>query len=480
MQEIIVFPMKRSLLLLCILTLVLTVLVACSGNDETTADKTTTDPSGSTTAVTTAETTTKVTESAPTTTKVHVHVDYAASVQPGDDSVSVKQVVKDIHAFIDGDTTHFNVNTLVNGKDIVKARYLAVNTPESTGKIEEWGKAASNFTKETLKKAVSIMVESDTKNWDVDSTGDRCLLWVWYKTEENAPWRNLNIELLQNGLAIASNSGNNRYGSVCLDAIAQAKIEKLHIYSGQKDPGFFYGDAVEVTLKELRRNIESYADKKVAFTGIVTLDSNNGVYVENYDAETDMYYGIYVYYGFNLSAKGLEVLSEGNEVRIVGTAQYYETGGTWQVAGVSCNAFKPNDPNNLVLISEGNKPGYQEVSGVDFLEKKVTFEKEDGSLYSMDFAKLAMDTSISMKNLVVKRIYTTQSENATSNGAMTLTCEVDGKTITVRTNVLFDEDGNKVTEAAFAGKTIDVEGVVGYFSGDYQIKVVALDGITVH
>lgn len=464
--------MKRSLLFLLILAVTVILLAACGGETGTTAKETTEAPATTTAA--------PVTTTVPETTKVHVHIDYAATVVPGDDSVSVKQIVKDVKSYIDGDTTHFNVNELVNGKNVVKARYLAVNTPESTGKVEEWGKAASKFTKETLQKAVSIMVESDTTKWDVDSTGDRCLLWIWYKTEENAPWRNLNIELLQNGLAIASNSNNNRYGSVCMDAIAQAKAEKLHIYSGQKDPGFFYGDAVELTLKELRRNIESYADIKVAFTGIVTLDSNNGVYVESYDAETDMYYGIYVYYGFNLSAKGLKILSEGNEVRIVGTAQYYETGGTWQVAGVSCNAFKPDDPNNLVLISENNKPGYQEVTATDFLEKKVTFEREDGTLYTKDFSSLAMDTSISMKNLVVKRIYTTESENDTSNGAMTLTCEVDGKTVTVRTNVLFDEDGKKVTEAAFAGKTIDVEGVVGLFNGDYQIKVVALDGITVH
>jgi len=464
--------MKRSLLFLLILAVTVILLAACGGETGTTAENTTAAP------VTTTSPT--VTTTVPETTKVHVHIDYAATVVPGDDSVSVKQIVKDVKSYIDGDTTHFNVKELVNGKDVVKARYLAVNTPESTGKVEEWGKAASKFTKETLQKAVSIMIESDTLKWDVDSTGDRCLLWIWYKTEENAPWRNLNIELLQNGLAIASNSNNNRYGSVCMDAIAQAKAEKLHVYSGQKDPGFFYGDAVELTLKELRRNIEEYADKKVAFTGIVTLDSNNGVYVESYDAETDMYYGIYVYYGFNLSAKGLEILSEGNEVRIVGTAQYYETGGTWQVAGVSCNAFKPNDPNNLVLISENNKPGYKEVTAADFLEKKVTFEREDGTLYTKDFSSLAMDTSISMKNLVVKRIYTSESENDTSNGAMTLTCEVDGKTITVRTNVLFDADGKKVTEAAFAGKTIDVEGVVGLFNGDYQIKVVALDGITVH
>lgn len=408
-------------------------------------------------------------------------VDYAASVQPGEDSVSVKQIVKSVYNYIDGDTTHFNVDTPVNGKTVVKARYLGVNTPESTGKIEEWGKAASTFTKETLKGATSIMIESDTTEWDIDSTGERCLLWIWYKTSEDAAWRNLNIELLQNGLGIASNSANNRYGTVCMAAIAQAKAQKLRVYSGEKDPDFYYGDAKEITLKELRRNISEYNNVKVAFTGVVSLDSNNGVYVESYDAETDMYYGIYVYYGFNLSAKGLEIINEGNEVRFVGTVQYYEAGGTWQVAGISCNAFKPNDPDNLQLISEGHQPGYQEVTASDFLNKKVTFEKEDETTYQKDFAELAMDTSMAMKGLTVTYVYTTESDSESSNGAMTLTCKAeDGSTITVRTTVLFDENGKKITEDAYMGKTIDVQGIVGYYNGKYQVKVVSARGITIN
>ena len=59
-------------------------------------------------------------------------------------------------------------------------------------------------------------------------------------------YRNLNIEILQNGLAIASNSGGNIYGSIALSAIAQAKEQKLNIHSGKKDPDFYYGEAVEL------------------------------------------------------------------------------------------------------------------------------------------------------------------------------------------------------------------------------------------
>ena len=250
-------------------------------------------------------------------------VDYAASVKLDMSSTTAKTEVT-VKAFVDGDTTHFHVPTSVMPNGVLKARYLGINTPESTGKIEEWGKKASRFTKEKLSSATSIVIESDTAEWNADSTGDRYLVWVWYKTAESEEYRNLNIEILQEGLAIASNSANNTYGSTCMKAINQAKELKLNINSGQKDPDFYYGDIVELTVKELRANTDAYNGMKVAFTGIVsTNNGNNSVYVEQYDAETDMYYGFAIYYGFNLSGMGLEVLSPGNEVRIVGSLQYY-------------------------------------------------------------------------------------------------------------------------------------------------------------
>ena len=73
--------------------------------------------------------------------------DYAASVKLDPASGTAQQTVT-VKAFIDGDTTHFNLKTPVNGSSVLKARYLAINTPESTGKIEEYGKTASEFTKQ--------------------------------------------------------------------------------------------------------------------------------------------------------------------------------------------------------------------------------------------------------------------------------------------------------------------------------------------
>ena len=42
------------------------------------------------------------------------------------------------------------------------------------------------------------------------------------------------------------------------------------------------------------------------------------------------------------------------------------------------------------------------------------------------------------------------------------------------------EDGELITASAYQGKTIDVQGVVDYYSGTYQIKVFAPEDITVH
>lgn len=406
-------------------------------------------------------------------------VDYAGQITLNMASESAKTEVLGIKTFIDGDTTHFLVSDSVCESGVLKARYLAVNTPEVTGKIEEYGKKASQFTREKLSGAVSIILESDDGKWNLDSTAGRHLVWVWYKPAEGEPYRNLNIEILQNGLAIANSSANNRYGSVCMNAIAQAKAQKLNVHSGQKDPDFYYGDAIELTLKELRCNPEMYNGKKVAFNGVITMNNANAVYVEEYDAETDMYYGMSVYYGYGLSGAGLGILSVGNEARIVGTMQYYEAGGTWQVSGLTYRMMKPKDPGNIQKLSDGHTPAWVLTSPETFVNGQVMITGEE-SEQTYPYAQLALGTSLEMKDLYVKYVYTTVDEDSSSYGAMTLTCEADGLNVYVRTIPLYDENQNLLTEDVFYGKTIDVKGIVDYFDGTYQIKVFTIGSINIH
>lgn len=407
-------------------------------------------------------------------------IDYASQVKLDLNGANQTVEVK-VKQLIDGDTTHFYIDDPSFDGDIIKARYLAVNTPESTGQIEEWGKTASNFTKEKLSTAHSIVIESEDSGWNADSTGERYLLWVWYQPTEGAEYRNLNLELLQEGLAIASATSSTKYGDLGIKAIDQAKKFKKHLYSGEKDPNFYYGGCIELTLKELRANPEKYTNKTVAFTGVITKNKGQQVYVEAYDEETQMYHGIAVYYGFNLKYGLGDILQPGNKVRIVGSMQYYEAGDSYQIADLDYDMMNPKDPSKVMLIEKGAKAAFVETSAEKFAKGKVevtVIEGEEEKIKEFDYSTLAIGSTISMKNLTVKSVYTTNN-GGDHDGAMTITCKSGNTQITIRTEVLTGQDGKIVTASAFEGKTLDVKGVVDTYDGKCQIILLTMDDVKI-
>lgn len=411
-------------------------------------------------------------------------IDYVSQLKLDLNSETAKLETK-VAAYVDGDTTHFEVPSSVVAGGVLKARYLAINTPESTGKIEDYGKRASKFTKEKLKSAVSIYIESDTSKWETDSTGGRYLTWVWYKTDESGEYRNLNLEILQNGLALASNTANNRYGEICVNALEQAKAHKLYVHSGEPDPDMYHGKAQEITLKELRSNLKDYEGVKVAVEGIVTREFGQSVYIQEYDEETDMYYGMGCYYGYYVGPM-LSVFSVGNRIRMVGTVQFYENGGFYQISGLEYTEYPDEDDAEIVrLVSTGHTVTYPEMSIEKFVDGKVEIITDSGKV-THSFAEMALNTTIAMNNLQVVSVRQTQNEDSSADGALTITCKIGEKTVDVRTFKRFtDADGNEITPEYFEGKTINVKGLVEYFKykgeekGQYQIKVVALKDITI-
>ena len=66
---------------------------------------------------------------------------------------------------VDGDTAWFNLN-----EEKIKARFLAIDTPESTNKIEFFGKEASKYTCNKLKKANKIEIEYDENSNKYDGS----------------------------------------------------------------------------------------------------------------------------------------------------------------------------------------------------------------------------------------------------------------------------------------------------------------------
>lgn len=388
------------------------------------------------------------------------HVDYVAQLKLDLNSKdTLKEEVK-VYNHVDGDTTHFYSNNKLAKDGILKARYNAIDTPESTIKVEAWGKAAANFTKSKLESADSIIIESVGKEFEYDSTGERVICWVWYRPEGSADYRLLNCEIVQEGYSMVKNAGATEYGKVIAEAYQQAIREKLRLNGTEKDPDYYYGDAQNITMRELRTNLEVYKGTKVSVEGLVTRISGSTAYAEDYDEETNEVFGIQIFMGF----ESFDMIQIGNVVRFIGTVQLYETANTYQIAGLTYMAMKPDYKDNLKLISEGN----------DVVATKITY----ADIQSRKDNLLA--NNVAIDNLTVKEIYTTSKGD--SAGAMTLTCQdKDGNTIVIRTIVLKDSEGNVVTQEYFAGKNISVTtGIFDQFDGEYQIRVFGLAHITIN
>ena len=388
------------------------------------------------------------------------HVDYVAQLKLDLNSKdSLKEEVK-VYNHVDGDTTHFYSNNKLAKDGILKARYNAIDTPESTIKVEAWGKAAANFTKSKLESADSIIIESVGKEFEYDSTGERVICWVWYRPEGSADYRLLNCEIVQEGYSMVKNAGATEYGKVIAEAYQQAIREKLRLNGTEKDPDYYYGDAQNITMRELRTNLDTYKGTKVSVEGLVTRISGSTAYAEDYDEETNEVYGIQIFMGFET----FDMIQIGNVVRFIGTVQLYETANTYQIAGLTYMAMKPDYKDNLKLISEGN----------DVVATKITYADIQTRKDNLLANNVAID------NLTVKEIYTTSKGD--SAGAMTLTCQdKDGNTIVIRTIVLKDSEGNVITQEYFAGKNISVTtGIFDQFDGEYQIRVFGLAHITIN
>lgn len=111
-----------------------------------------------------------------------------------------------ISSYVDGDTTYFKFPSSANvGTGTQKVRYLLIDTPEidhGSG-AEPYGDAAKKFTDDKLKKATSVIVQSN-KDFALRENYNRLLGYVWYTTDSSkdlSTYRLLNFELVFNGLA---------------------------------------------------------------------------------------------------------------------------------------------------------------------------------------------------------------------------------------------------------------------------------------
>ena len=372
-----------------------------------------------------------------------------------------------LYQAIDGDTIHVTDKA----GTILKLRFLGVDTPESTSKVEAWGMAASKFTKNIVKNAKSIVIQSDGGAAKEDNY-NRYLAWIWYKMDDNSDYRLLNVELVQEGYSFGKSDGLQRYKDTIIAAAAQARNKGIKVF-GETDPDYCYSEAIELTLKELRTSLDAngndseYYNKKVVFEcTVAALDGNGTYYFNDTDLETGIVYGIQAY--SNQVGSGL-LETVGNRIRISGTVVYYETGGVYQLTSLVDRVISSNK-DNIKLIETSYEVDIKDITAQELLDKTN---------------KSKLFTVVKLSNVSVTSVYTTKTEGSSSKGAITITGNVGGTTVTIRTIVLHDRTGKYETDAAkvvlesnFKNKTMDVVGVVELYDGNYQLKLLSMDDVT--
>ncbi len=125
---------------------------------------------------------------------------------------------------IDGDTAWF-----IENDELIKVRFLAIDSPESTIKKQPFGKEASDFTCKILKNALTIEIEYDPNSDKVDKY-DRKLAWIFIDGEL------LQYKIVKNGYAqVAYIYGNYKYTESLYEAQKYASSNKLNIWSQETD-----------------------------------------------------------------------------------------------------------------------------------------------------------------------------------------------------------------------------------------------------
>ena len=285
---------------------------------------------------------------------------------------------------VDGDTAHF----FTSNNQIVQGRFNGVDTPESTGSIEEWGKAASNYTKNILENAKTIVLETERDDGasgpEADSTSNRYLVWVWtserpLEEEDGSQLKLLNLGLVQNGYSPSKGTAGSKYEEYFLNADAQAQKFKMNIWSDEKDPLYYYGEAQVTDMQAVFSDPSKWLDAKVYVEGVVTRKMGYSAYIQDTFEQEDgsiKTYGAYIYAGY----VNYPILKKGNRIGVTGIiAQHY---GSYQITDVSYNEYFPSN-EDMRLISTDH-----EVEPIELTVKEAQKGEHMGILCSLKNLKV--------------------------------------------------------------------------------------------
>lgn len=161
---------------------------------------------------------------------------------------------------VDGDTAWFYLDN-----EEIKARFLAIDTPESTTKKEAFGKEASDFTCNLLKNANKIEIEYDDNSDKLDKY-DRHLVWVF--VDDNL----LQDLIIKNGLGeVEYLYGDYKYTSILEASEILAKTNRVGMWNDTYDYLYIIGTIILIVIiiiicifnKKIRKKVFNKIKKKV-------------------------------------------------------------------------------------------------------------------------------------------------------------------------------------------------------------------------
>lgn len=273
---------------------------------------------------------------------------------------------------VDGDTTHFydrNADGSSNTAVKIQSRYLCIDTPESTGQVQPWGKKASHFTADKINAAKTIVVSSNFTDFEhakADSTGSRWLSYVWVSEKENAPYNELellNLMIVVAGWSSTKSATDSIYKDAFYKADAQAQCNKAGMFCGKSDDTYIYSTAVGTTIRELVSGKKYDSDSgtfitydwtdtthnKVSFdcTVAFTEGTNSFVYddLPSYDdPNVTVRYGLYIFTGYRNITPLYKI---GYRLNVPGIFTSYN--GNFQLTNVQYNALYHSDDDITII-----------------------------------------------------------------------------------------------------------------------------------
>lgn len=345
----------------------------------------------------------------------------------------------------DGDTAGFKLGS----GEIIRVRFYGIDTAESTTQVEKWGKAASIFTKDTLTNAYECLLESSTGGAaETDSYGTRYLGYVWYRNSATDSWKNLNLQLVENGYTRNNLTGVDKYYSYFFDAAYFAKNGLLRIWGNSEDK-YYSTDPVEVTVQQLVEGIDLYYDKEsdtgakvMLVASVIDLrisDSGTYNYTIGYVKDGKEY--TFPVFGGYASSSVNSYIQVGNTYRITGNVQnYYET---FQISG-------------LAYVAGFDKPEYVA------LKEASTYLLFDDEHKFYSNMKTNLKTSASVVDAKLEGTTLTMTVNAYARTSSGNASELLTYTIVVEVGANFDV--NKVLNKTMTGGVYKLEGSSNYYA----------------